>query len=122
MLFWIYIIFPAMVLVIDYITYQRNRAGRGSLMNFWITAAAIGLLIMGLPFLVQNNVIQYPAQNITSSSGNTLIAAYNVTVSPNNNTTSYMLLLGELLVFIQLAYALLQLVYIFKERRKSRYQ
>ena len=117
----IYLLFPLIVLILDYEVYKNYRAKGGTLVNFWLSAIGIGMLAMGLPFLVAPSITMHSAQQITSSSGNVIIPAYNTTSNLSNTTLSYSLLLGELLIFIQLAYTLLMFVYVFSARKRRKY-
>lgn len=111
-----------MALVIDYAVYRNYQAKGGMLMNFWLSAIGIGILAMGLLFLVAPSIIIHSPQQISTPSGNVIIPTYNTTSNMSNATLSYAFLLGELLIFIQLGYTLLMFVYVFSARKKRRYE
>jgi len=118
----IYLLFPAIVVVLDYLLWQLYKQGRLGLVHVAFAAAGVGILILGLPFLLQNNAIMIANQTIQTSTGNILIPQYNVTIQTSNTTTSFGFTLAELLVFIQLAFALYTLLLVAVEARRKRWQ
>lgn len=114
----IYLLFLAIAVILDY---MANTA-RGTFVAFWLAVIAIGVLVIGLNFLVAHTYTAYPQQIITSSAGNTIIPALNITSTQTNATQSFAFLLGELLVFIQFAYMFLMLSYVFSERKRKKYE
>ncbi len=118
----IYLLFPLMALIIDYEVYRHFKAKGGTMIGFWLAVAGIGVLALGLPFLVATPTIIHAGQQISTNAGNIIIPSYNETNSLNNSTNSYALLLGELLIFIQLGYALLMLLHIFVQRKRKQYE
>lgn len=118
----IYLLFPAIVVAIDYLAYKSTQANGGTLQNFWLGAIGIGILILGLPFLTTPVIIHHPQQTITTSSGNTIIPAYNSSYTQSKSTQNYSLVLGEIIVFVQFAYSLLMLLYAFTIKRRKRYE
>jgi len=118
----IYLLFPAIVVVLDYLLWQKHKHQGAGLMDVAKAAVGIGLLILGLPFLLQSNAIMIANQTIQTSSGNILIPQYNVTIQPSNTTISFGFTLAELLVFIQLAFTLYIFVFVVIDARKKRWQ
>jgi len=118
----IYLLFPAIVVVLDYLLWQLHKQGRLGLVHVALAAAGVGILILGLPFLLQSNAVMVANQTIQTSTGNILIPQYNVTIQPNNTTTSFGFTLAELLVFIQLAFTLYTLLLVVIDARKKRWQ
>jgi len=115
-------LFPIIVALLDYMTWRSYKAQGGALVNFWLTIIGVGILVLGLPFLVANPILMHAQQVIQTASGNTIIQSYNTTISMGKATMSYALMLGELLVFPQFAYSLLMLLYVFSARKRKRYE
>ena len=118
----IYLLFPFIVLVLDYVLWQKHKQQGSGLIDMVLASAGIGILILGLPFILQNNAIMVANQIIQTSSGNIVIPQYNVTIQPNNTTTSYSFTLAELLIFIQFAFALYIFLLAVIDYRKKRWQ
>ena len=118
----LYLLFPIIVLGIDYAVYKSYQGNGGTLTNVWLAAVGIGILAIGLVFLVAPSISTYAPQTIQTQSGNIVIQSYNVTNTQSKATLSYALLLGELIIFIQLAYMLLMLLAVFATWRKGRYE
>ncbi len=95
----IYLLFPTIVVVLDYLLWQKHKHQGAGLIDVALAAAGMGILVLGLPFLLQSNAIMIANQTIQTSSGNILIPQYNVTIQPNNTTISFGFTLAELLVF-----------------------
>ncbi len=117
----IYLLFPAIVVVLDYLLWQKHKHQGAGLIDVALAAAGMGILVLGLPFLLQSNAIMIANQTIQTSSGNILIPQYNVTIQPNNTTISFGFTLAELLVFFQLAFALYIFVLVAVDARKKRW-
>jgi large-conductance mechanosensitive channel len=118
----IYLLFPAIVVVLDYLIWQKSKLSGIGLVHVALALAGVGILILGLPFLLQNNVIMIANQTIQTSTGNILIPQYNITIRPNNATISFGFTLAELLVFIQLGFALYTFLLVAVETRRKRWQ
>jgi len=118
----IYLLFPAIVVALDYALWQLHKQGRLGLVHVTLAAAGIGILILGLPFILQNNATMVASQTIQTSSGNIIIPQYNMTTQPNNTTVSFGFTLAELLVFIQLGFTLYTLLLVAVEGRRKRWQ
>ena len=119
----IYLLFPTIVVVLDYLIWQLyKQQGVVGLIHVALASAGVGILVLGLPFLLQNNAIMIANQTIQTSSGNILIPQYNVTIQPNNTTTSFGFTLAELLVFIQLGFAFYTFLLVAIGARKKRWQ
>ena len=118
----IYLLFPAIVVVLDYLLWRIHKQRGLGLVHVAFAAAGVGILILGLPFILQNNAIMIANQTIQTSTGNILIPQYNVTIQPNNTTVSFSFTLAELLVFIQLAFTLYTLLLVVIDARKKRWQ
>jgi len=118
----IYLLFPAIVVVLDYLLWQKHKRQGAGLIDVALAAAGIGILILGLPFLLQSNAIMIANQTIQTSTGNILIPQYNVTIQPSNTTISFGFTLAELLVFIQLAFTLYIFVFVVIDARRKRWQ
>ena len=117
----IYLLFPAIVVVLDYLLWQKHKQRGAGLIDVALAAAGIGILVLGLPFLLQSNTIMIANQTIQTSSGNILIPQYNVTIQPSNTTISFGFTLAELLVFIQLAFTLYIFVFVVIDARRKRW-
>jgi len=118
----IYLLFPAIVVALDYALWQLHKQGKLGLVHAALAAAGVGILILGLPFLLQNNATMVASQTIQTSSGNIIIPQYNMTTQPNNTTVSFGFTLAELLVFIQLGFTLYTLLLVAVEGRRKRWQ
>jgi len=119
----IYLLFPAIVVVLDYLIWQLyKQQGVVGLIHVALAFGGAGILVLGLPFLLQNNVIMIANQTIQTSSGNILIPQYNVTIQPNNTITSFGFTLGGLLIFIQLGFALYTFLLAVISVRRKRWQ
>jgi len=118
----IYLLFPAIVVVLDYLLWQKHKQQGAGLIDVALAAAGIGILVLGLPFLLQRNAIMIANQIIQTSTGNILIPQYNVTIQPSNTTISFGFTLAELLVFIQLAFTLYMLVLVAVDASRKRWQ
>ena len=119
----IYLLFPAIVVVLDYLIWQLyKQQGVVGLIDVALAFAGVGILVLGLPFLLQSNAIMIANQTIQTSSGNILIPQYNITIQPNNATTSFGFTLAELLVFIQLGFALYTFLLAVMGVRRKRWQ
>ena len=118
----IYLLFPAIVVVLDYLLWQKHKHQGAGLIDVALAAVGIGILVLGLPFLLQSNAIMIANQTIQTSSGNILIPQYNVTIQPSNTTISFGFTLAELLVFIQLAFTLYIFVFVVIDARRKRWQ
>ncbi|MFP3279172.1 MAG: hypothetical protein RXP92_02600 [Candidatus Micrarchaeota archaeon] len=118
----IYLLFPAIVVVLDYLLWQKHKQQGAGLIDVAKAAVGVGLLILGLPFLLQSNAIMIANQTIQTSTGNILIPQYNVTIQPNNTTISFGFTLAELLVFIQLAFTLYMFVLVGVDASRKRWQ
>ena len=118
----IYLLFPTIVVVLDYLLWQKHKQQGAGLMDVAKAAVGMGLLILGLPFLLQNNAIMIANQTIQTSTGNIIIPQYNVTIQPNKTTISFGFTLAELLVFIQLAFTLYVLALVAVDARRKRWQ
>jgi len=117
----IYLLFPAIVVVLDYLLWQKHKRQGAGLIDVALAAVGIGILVLGLPFLLQSNAIMIANQTIQTSSGNVLIPQYNVTIQPSNTTISFGFTLAELLVFIQFAFTLYIFVFVVIDARKKRW-
>jgi len=117
----IYLLFPVIVVVLDYLLWQKHKQQGAGLIDVALAAAGIGILVLGLPFLLQNNAIMIANQTIQTSSGNILIPQYNVTIQPSNTTISFGFTLAELLVFIQLAFTLYIFVFVVIDARRKKW-
>jgi len=117
----IYLLFPAIVVVLDYLLWQKHKRQGAGLIDVALAAAGIGILVLGLPFLLQSNAIMIANQTIQTSSGNILIPQYNVTIQPSNTTISFGFTLAELLVFIQLAFTLYIFVFVVIDARRKKW-
>jgi hypothetical protein len=113
----IYLLFPAIALVLDYYSYKM----RGTLISFFLVVIALGVLAMGLPFLVYSNIQTTAQQVITTSSGNIIIPQYNMTFTQSQGTASLGFLFGEILIFPQFAYVFLILLQVFTEYKRRKY-
>jgi len=118
----IYLLFPAIVVVLDYLLWWKHKQQGAGLIDVALAAAGIGILILGLPFLLQSNAIMIANQTIQTSTGNILIPQYNVTIQPSNITISFGFTLAELLVFIQLAFTLYIFIFVVIDARRKRWQ
>jgi len=117
----IYLLFPTIVVVLDYLLWQKHKQQGAWLIDVALAAAGIGILILGLPFLLQSNAIMIANQTIQTSTGNILIPQYNVTIQPSNTTISFGFTLAELLVFIQLAFTLYIFVFVVIDARRKKW-
>ena len=117
----IYLLFPAIVVVLDYLLWQKHKHQGAGLIDVALAAAGIGILVLGLPFLLQSNAIMIANQTIQTSTGNILIPQYNVTIQPSNTTISFGFTLAELLVFIQFAFTLYIFVFVVIDARRKRW-
>jgi len=118
----IYLLFPAIVVVLDYLLWRIHKQRGLGLVHVALAAAGVGILVLGLPFLLQSNATMVANQTIQTSTGNILIPQYNVTIQPNNTTTSFGFTLAELLVFIQLGFTLYTLLLVVVDARKKRWE
>jgi len=118
----IYLLFPFIVLVLDYLLWLEHKEHGQGLIDVALAFAGVGLLVVGLPFLLQNNVIMIANQTIQTSSGNISIPQYNITTQPSSATVSFGFTLAELLVFVQFAFALYTLLLAIIDVRKKRWQ
>ena len=50
----IYLLFPAIVVLLDYLLWQKHKQQGAGLIDVALAAAGIGILVLGLPFLLQN--------------------------------------------------------------------
>ena len=60
----IYLLFPAIVVVLDYLLWQKHKQQGAGLIDVALAAAGIGILVLGLPFLLQSNAIMIANQTI----------------------------------------------------------
>ena len=118
----IYLLFPFIVLVLDYLIWQKAKLDGIGLIHTALALTGVGILILGLPFILQTNAVMVANQTIQTSTGNILIPQYNITIQTSNTTTSFGFTLAELLVFIQLAFALYTFLLVAVEARKKRWQ
>lgn len=93
---------------------------KGTVIAMFLMVVAFGLSIIALPFITATNNLSYPSISISSPSGITTIAPYNVTNTLNNQTESYAFGLGEVNVLIQVGLLLLIIGYIFWNRKKEK--
>ncbi|MEM3415620.1 MAG: hypothetical protein QW575_08630 [Thermoproteota archaeon] len=115
---WLYIIFPIIVVVLDYFAYKA----KGSLVAFIIAIIGVPLLAMGLPLLVAPHVLTSAPVYISTPNGNIIISSYNQTLAPSNATQSLLLLFAELPIFVQFGYAMIILVQWFAAWRIRKYR
>jgi hypothetical protein len=113
----IYLLFPAVSVILDYYAYKM----RGTIISFILAVASIGILAMGLPFLVAPTIHTTPQQIISAPSGNIIIQPYNVTYTQSQSTLSLGLFFGEIIIFPQFAYLFLSLSWVFTEYKRRRY-
>jgi len=118
----IYLLFPFIVLVLDYLIWQKAKLDGIGLIHTALALTGVGILILGLPFILQTNAVMVANQTIQTSTGNILIPQYNITIQTSNTTTSFGFTLAELLVFIQLAFALYTFLLAAIGARKKRWQ
>lgn len=114
----IYLLFPLIAVILDYYAYKI----RGSLLSFILAVIAIGILAMGLPFLVSANIHTTSQQIITTQNGNITISPYNISYTQSKSTLSLGLFFGEILIFPQFAYLFLALLWVFTEYKRRKYE
>lgn len=113
----IYLLFLAVALTLDYYAFKMH-----TLISFLLAVVAIGILVMGLPFLVSANISHTSPLTISSNQGNIIIPSYNVTYTESKSTLSLSLLFGELLIFPQFAYTFLVFLWMFTEYKRRKYE
>lgn len=114
----IYLIFPAMAVILDYFALRA----KGTVVSFILAVVAIGLLVIGLPFITAQNTTSYATQNVLTAQGSVSISAFNQTQTNPNSIQSLSMTMGEITIFPQFGYMLLMFTFMFTDRKNRRYR
>jgi hypothetical protein len=114
----IYLLFPILALLLDYFSFKS----RGTLISFILSITSLGLLILGLPFLLTPDTYLVPSTTVLTPYGKIVISNFTIISQMEKNTLSYAFLLSEIPIFIQFAYSFLCLLWWFMLRRRKKYE